>query len=47
MRQAQTIDVLGEYTWMMTPVLFIITAVLGFQLPGRRAARRRRSVRDV
>ncbi len=34
MRQAQTIDVLGEYTWMMTPVLFIITAVLGFNFLG-------------
>jgi peptide/nickel transport system permease protein len=34
MRQAQTIDVLGTYTWMMTPVLFIIAAVLGFNFLG-------------
>ncbi len=34
MRQAQTIDELGLFPWMMTPVLFIITAVLGFNFLG-------------
>ena len=34
MRNAQNIQTLGQYTWMMSPVLFIIVAVLGFNFLG-------------
>ncbi|OQA44650.1 MAG: Oligopeptide transport system permease protein OppC [Chloroflexi bacterium ADurb.Bin325] len=34
MRNAQNIQTLGQYPWMMTPVFFIITAVLGFNFLG-------------
>jgi peptide/nickel transport system permease protein len=34
MRNAQNIQTLGQYPWMMTPVIFIIAAVLGFNFLG-------------
>ena len=34
MRNAQNIQTLGQYPWMMTPVFFIIAAVLGFNFLG-------------
>jgi peptide/nickel transport system permease protein len=34
MRDAQNLRTLGETTWIMSPTLFIITAVLGFNLLG-------------
>lgn len=34
MRSAQTLQTLGETPWIMTPVLFIILAVLGFNFLG-------------
>ncbi len=34
MRNAQNIQTLGQYPWMMSPVLFIIAAVLGFNFLG-------------
>ena len=34
MRNAQNLQTLGQSTWIMTPVLFIITAVLGFNFLG-------------
>jgi peptide/nickel transport system permease protein len=34
MRNAQNIQSLGQYPWMMSPVLFIIVAVLGFNFLG-------------
>jgi peptide/nickel transport system permease protein len=34
MRNAQNIQTLGQYTWMMSPVIFIIAAVLGFNFLG-------------
>jgi len=34
MRNAQNIQTLGQYPWIMTPVLFIIAAVLGFNFLG-------------
>ncbi len=45
MRNAQNIQTLGQYPWMMTPVFFIIAAVLGFNFLGDGLARRRRPVR--
>lgn len=34
MRNAQNIQTLGQYPWMMSPVFFIIAAVLGFNFLG-------------
>lgn len=34
MKNAQNLQTLGEYPWMMTPVFFIIGAVLGFNFLG-------------
>lgn len=34
MKNAQTLQVLGEATWIMSPVIFIIVAVLGFNFLG-------------
>ena len=34
MRDAQNLQTLGTHTWIMTPVIFIIVAVLGFNFLG-------------
>jgi peptide/nickel transport system permease protein len=34
MKNAQSLEVLGSYTWILTPVGFIVFAVLGFNFLG-------------
>jgi peptide/nickel transport system permease protein len=34
MKNAQSLEVLGTYTWILTPVIFIVFAVLGFNFLG-------------